>query len=135
MMLRMIDAAGRLLFLANQRSHLVAHLAEHPEVCLTFVHPDEELYVAISGSAEIESDPAQIRPLWTWAYRIWHPLRWRDPNLVLLAVSVKDVEYWVAPSTLPTRLLRSFQRSLTHRPNNNATHGTLIVDTPHAPLP
>ena len=88
-----------------------------------------------TGTAEIGSDPAQIRPLWTWAYRVWHPLMWRDPNLVLLAVAVKEVEYWVAASTLPTRLFRSIQASLTHRSRGNATHGTLVVDTPHAQVP
>ena len=135
MMLRTVDAAGRLLFFADQRSQMVAHLATHPQVSITFVHPHQDLYVAISGTGAIGSDPAMIRPLWKWSYRVWYPRGWRDPNLVLLEVAVKELEYWFAPSTRTTRLLRSIQALLTHQSHEEAHHGILTVGAHHGALP
>jgi general stress protein 26 len=135
MMLRTIDADGRLLFLASQRSLIVAHLAAHPQVSITFVQPHDGLYVAIFGIGAIASDPAQVRPWWNWSYRAWYPRGWRDPDLVLLTVAVKQLEYWFAPSIRATRAARSIQASLLHRSGEDATHGILIVNGQHEPLP
>jgi general stress protein 26 len=132
MTLQAIDAAGRLMFLIDQRSETVSDVATHPLVSVTFVAPHHDLYVAVAGHAAVGSDPAQVRRLWKWSYRAAHPQRWRDPNLVVLAVAVKEVEYWSASSRV-MRLMRTVQALLTRHPRTRMQHGVLIVEANHGP--
>jgi general stress protein 26 len=127
MLLRTIDEDGRLWFFASQQSDMVADLSVRPEVGVTFINRHDDLYIAISGRAEVRRDRVAIRRLWKWSYRVWYPGRWRDPDLVLLAVTVTRAEYWSASSTVMTRLGQSLQALCTRRPQNDAQHGVVML--------
>jgi general stress protein 26 len=133
MLLRTIDEDGRLWFLANQRSDTVADLSSRPQVSITFINRHDDLHIAVSGEAEVRHDRVEIRRLWKWSYRVWYPGRWHDPDLVLLAVTVKEAEYWSASSTGATRLGQSIRTLFTHRPQKDEQHGVVMLHASPGP--
>ena len=69
------------------------------QVSLAFVKPDENIYVSVSGIAEIVDDSAKVEQLWDASYEGWFPEGPKIPNLALIRVSVERAEYWDAPSS------------------------------------
>jgi len=71
-----------------------------PEVYLTFVYPNENVYLAITGEAFVSLDPEEARELWTHQEEAW----WSgldDPNLLVMRVELWRAEMWDSPLNCP----------------------------------
>ena len=67
-----------------------------PEVYLTFVYPNERVYLALTGEAFVGTDPEEARLLWTPQDEAW----WSgpdDPNLLVMRVELWRAEMWESP--------------------------------------
>jgi general stress protein 26 len=88
---------GDLWFITRLDSPKAREVARNRQVSLSYVRPEENVYVSVSGTAQLVSDPKKVEELWDPSYQGWFPGGPGDPHLVLIRVGVERAEYWVAP--------------------------------------
>jgi len=84
-------------FLTDRRGLKDDEVAACPEVCLTFVHAPEKVYLSLTGEASICRDSEQAHALWNKKQEVW----WDGPddvNLLVLRVDLKRAEMWDGPA-------------------------------------
>jgi general stress protein 26 len=89
---------GDLWFITRLESPKAREVRQHRQVSLSYVRPEENAYVSVSGTAQLVSDPKKAAELWDPSYQDWFPGGPSDPHLVLIRVSVERAEYWDAPA-------------------------------------
>jgi general stress protein 26 len=95
---------GDLWFLTQASAHKVEEVQEHQQVNLTYTKPDDNLFVSISGTAQLVRDQQKVKAYWKPFLKAWFPKGEDDPDLALLKVTVTSAEYWDAPSGTMGRL-------------------------------
>ena len=55
---------------------------------------ESERYLSVSGLAHIVDDRSMIKQLWKDEWEKWIPLKYEDPNIVLIKLDSKFGEYW-----------------------------------------
>jgi general stress protein 26 len=93
------DFAGALFFFTRYESAKAGEVREHSQVNVSYAEPDKQIYVSLSGSAEIIRERAVIEAHWSEAMRTWFPQGKADPDIAILKVNVDQAEYWDAPSS------------------------------------
>ena len=71
-----------------------------PEVYLTFVYPNENVYLALTGEVFVSMDPEHAQALWERMQETW----WSgpdDPNLLVMRVELWRAEMWDSPINCP----------------------------------
>ena len=94
-----IDSNGDLWFFTSASSHKVDEIEKLPKVNVSFADPDNQHYVAISGTAKLVRDRNKIDELWRPEFKIWFPNGKDDPDVALLRVSSEKAEYWDSPAS------------------------------------
>jgi general stress protein 26 len=89
----------RVWFFTEGDSPKVAEIRRHPKVNLAYASKDKNTYVSLSGVATVSRDQAIIDRFWNDAMKAFFPRGKDDPNLVLLDVVPRTVEYWDGPGT------------------------------------
>jgi general stress protein 26 len=98
---------GAIYFFTDARAHKDEEIARFPNVCLAFADTHRQKYVAVSGIAELVSDRAMVRELWSIPTKLW----WEspeDPNLRLIKVTPQDAEYWDTPGNVVSSIKVAF---------------------------
>lgn len=85
---------GDLWFFSHKEDPKVNEIAENPQVNVSFVAPDRDRYVSVSGKASLVGSEKRTELLWTDACQKWFPDGKDDPQLALLRVDVDYAEYW-----------------------------------------
>ena len=99
------DDDGTLWFFTEQDSSKVSEVQQDRHVNLGYSKPDDNLYVAITGTAQVVTDRAKIKQLWSEGLRGWFPKGSDDPNIALLKVTIDKGEFWDTPNST---LLRAY---------------------------
>jgi len=89
----------RVWFFTEADSPKVAEIRRNPKVNLAYASKDKNTYVSLSGKAGINRDPALRAQFWNDAMKAFFPKGCNDPNLVLLEVAPRTVEYWDGPGS------------------------------------
>ena len=92
------EADGTLWFFTERDSQKVDELQQDRHINLGYSKPEDNLYVAITGSAQIVTDRAKIKALWSEGLRAWFPNGSDDPNIALLKVTITKGEFWDSPN-------------------------------------
>lgn len=100
-----LDDSGILWFFISDTSQLATDISRHPKINVTFANPDDSVYVALSGHAEIIKYKEKAAELWNPAVAAWFPEGLDDPHLSLIKVSIYNAEYWDSHSN---KMLRIF---------------------------
>ena len=95
---------GDLWFFTKASAPKVDDVQHDQQVNLGYAKPGDNLFVSISGSAQLVRDRQKIDELWKPALKAWFPDGKDDPDLALLKVNVENAEYWDAPSGVAGRL-------------------------------
>ena len=95
----------RVWFFTEADSPKVAEIARHPKVNLAYASSDRNTYVSLAGTAEVNRDRRRIGRFWNDAMKAFFPNGKDDPNLVLLEVQVRSIEYWDGPGSLVGKLV------------------------------
>jgi general stress protein 26 len=98
------DFDGDLWFFTYDNAPKVGNVAVHPEVNLSYVKESDNLYVSVSGTAELVRDRKKMDDLWKPRLKTWFPNGTGDPHLALLKVHVESAEIWDIPSGKMGRL-------------------------------
>lgn len=98
-------ADGTLWFFSEKDSSKIGEVQQDRHVNLAYAKPEDNLYVAITGTAAVVTDPAKIKELWSESLRGWFPKGQDDPNIALLKVTITAGEFWDSPNST---LLRAY---------------------------
>ncbi|GAC1366491.1 MAG: pyridoxamine 5'-phosphate oxidase family protein [Ktedonobacteraceae bacterium] len=96
--LKDIEFDGDLWFFTHTSAPKVEQVQQHRQVNLSYAKPDANLYVTVSGTAQLVHDREKIKQTWKPFYKAWFPNGEDDPDLALLKVHVESAEYWDAPT-------------------------------------
>lgn len=99
------DFDGDVWFFTSDETHKIDEIEKDNRVNLAYSKPDDNVYVSISGRAEVVKDRAKIEELWSPILKAWFPEGLDDPHLCLLKVSAEQAEYWESPSGKVVQLL------------------------------
>jgi general stress protein 26 len=100
-----VDPDGNLWFFTAKDTPKTTELRANPAAQVSYTDPGKNLYVAVSGRAEVVRDPKKAKELWNPFYRAWFPKGLDDPELCLLKVAVERAEYWDSPSGAVVHLI------------------------------
>lgn len=102
---------GDLWFFTSRKSGKIDSIKRDQHVNLSYADPDDKRFASISGRAEIVTNPARIKDLWTPSMKTWFPKGPEDPDICLIRVYAESAEYWDSPSGAIVHLL-GFARAL-----------------------
>jgi general stress protein 26 len=89
----------RVWFFTEGDSPKVAEIRRHAKVNLAYASKEKNTYVSLAGVATVKRDQALIDEFWNDAMKAFFPKGRTDPNLVLIEVEPRTVEYWDGPGT------------------------------------
>lgn len=111
---------GTLWFFTRLKADKVEAIQEVPDVVVSYVDEDKNLYISASGPAVIQRDLELMEDLWHNGLRPWFPEGLDDNQLGLIKVTVEHAEYWDGPDNAVERLV-GFVRAAAARETYQAT--------------
>jgi general stress protein 26 len=118
-----LTADGDLLFYTRRDAPKVGEATHHP-VNVAYADAKGNTFVSVSGSATLDTDPAEIRAHWKPELQAWFPGGVDDPQIALLRVRVERAEYWDAPHG-PIAGVMEFVKAVTGKPASIGEHATI----------
>ncbi len=104
---------GVIWFFTGYESHKTHEIQHDAHVNLSYSKPSDELYVSISGKAQVLRDQQKIDELWNPAMKTWFPQGKEDPNVGLIKVTIDKAEYWDVPNSAVIHLYGMVKAALT----------------------
>ncbi len=89
-----LEFDGDLWFFTYASTPKVDEVKQDQHVNLSYAKPDDNLYVSVSGTANLVHDRQKMEQLWKPILKTWFPKGLEDPDLALLKVGVTKAEYW-----------------------------------------
>lgn len=108
-----VEFDGTLWFFTMADAPKVGEVKRDQQVNLSYAKPDDQLYVSISGTAELIRDQQKVKEMWKPIYKAWFPSGENDPNLALLKVDAIQAEYWDSPSSKMVQLVLMAKAAIT----------------------
>lgn len=127
MVVQEIDDDGCLWFFTSRNTEKVQDAVKDARVAVNFVDAHEELFVTVSGLAEIVDDSEKEHALWSPELRSWFPDGVDAPDLVLVKVRVEHVEAWDAAQSAMVQVTRFVRAAVTGTPAWGGHHEVLDV--------
>lgn len=93
-----IDGAV-LWFFVRRSSPKMLEIARDAKVNVAYASKDRNVYVSIAGTARVVDEQSTIDALWSDALKAYFRRGRKDPNLVLIRVDMRTVQYWEGPSS------------------------------------
>ena len=118
-----MTADGDLLFYTRRDAPKVDEAA-HAPVNVAYADAKGNTYVSVSGSAMVDTDPAEIRAHWKPELKAWFPGGVDDPQIALMRMRVDRAEYWDAPHGPIVQVLE-FVKAATGAPTSIGDHATI----------
>ena len=111
---------GELWFFASHSSDLVRQIENYALVNLTFSNAKDFSFLSARGFAEVIQDKEKQEELWNPFYSSWFSQGLNDPDLCLIKVVVKSVDYWKSPESKLVRLVGFAQAMISGKKHNPA---------------
>ncbi len=89
----------RIWFMTEADSPKVAEIKRNPKVNVAYSSKDANTYISAAGDARVRRDQALIDSFWNDAMKAFFPKGKDDPNLTLIEVQVRTIEYWDGPGS------------------------------------
>jgi general stress protein 26 len=125
MLVQDVDDHGWLWFLTDRSSRKACELSRNPEAAILFQSPHGDRHVSVYGTAVVVEDDVKVNRIWNPTYRAWFPKGRRDPEIVLIAVRIARVDYWLVPRSRLSRAFHAVKAIATGRRYEAGGHGTL----------
>lgn len=88
------DCEGYVWFFTNLESEKVEEIKRDPSVNVSYTDQAAQVYVSISGRAEIVEDRGRIEEYWKPSMQEWFPEGLESSDLALLKIEMLQAEYW-----------------------------------------
>lgn len=112
-------------FFTSTLTDLWEHIAAAPQVNLSFVHTEDNLFVSVSGEAERVVDRELIHHMWNAAVQAWFPAGPEDEHAVLVKVVPHAAEYWDSDESKMVRMFQYARAALTGERPDPGEHGSI----------
>lgn len=89
----------RIWFMTEADSPKVAEIRRNARVNVAYASKDANTYISAAGDARVRRDQALIDAFWNDAMKAFFPKGKDDPNLTLIEVQVRTIEYWDGPGS------------------------------------
>lgn len=122
-----MDEDGDLWFFTSDETHKVDEIEADSRVNAAYSKTDDNVYVSVSGRAELVKDRQKIEELWNPILKAWFPDGLDDPHLSLLKVSVEEAEYWDSPNSKIVQLYGFVKAVVTGKPAGGGDHGKVSL--------
>lgn len=86
-------------FMTEADSPKAAEIRRHAKVNVAYASKDANTYISAAGDARVVRDQALIDRFWSGALKAFFPKGPNDPNLTLIEVRVRTIEYWDGPGS------------------------------------
>jgi len=116
---------GDLWFFTNDDTHKVDEIERDNRVNVAYAEPEDNVYISVSGRAQLVKDKDKIEELWNPILKAWFPKGLDDPTLALLRISVEEAEYWDSPNSKIVQLVGFVKALVTGTPANGGEHGKI----------
>jgi general stress protein 26 len=93
-----VEFDGDLYFFTKVSAPKVNEVERDRHVCVSYVAPEDQRYVSMSGLARPLRDRTKMEQFWVPELQAWFPDGLKDPDVGLLWISVTQAEYWQGPS-------------------------------------
>jgi len=114
---------GRMWFFTPVARGIADDVKRDPEVHLSVMDKDDDLFVSLRGEAEVERNPAKAKELWSTMAGAWFPGGPDDPNLGVMHIDVHHGDYWDVKASKLVQFYEMAKASLTKRtPENLGDH-------------
>lgn len=88
-----VDFDGKSYYFTYEESDKVKQIAANPQVQLAF-EGNDNLYVAVTGQAELIRDKAEFEKHWVNDLNQWFEQGTDTPGMVLVCVKATQAKYW-----------------------------------------
>ena len=109
------DRGDVLWFFASKRGEPALDIGDGADVNVAYADPGKDAYVSIAGTARIVDDRQKKKELWNTIAKSWFPGGVDDPDLTLIAISIRHAEYWDVKASHVTQLVQMAAAALTGR--------------------
>ena len=113
---------GDLWFFTRASAPKVEEVEHEHQVNVAYADPSDQLFVSVSGTANLVRDKAKADQLWTPAMKAWFPGGTEDPDVALLKVHVEKAEYWDTPNSTFVHIVGFVKATVTgkaYKPGKN----------------
>lgn len=100
------DYDGTLYFFTPKDDAKVFEIEQDRDVCITFSNPERNIYVSMTGKAELTDDQELIDKYWNEWAAAWFEGGKQDPQLGMLKVKIKRGEHW---DTKESEMIQMFE--------------------------
>ena len=114
---------GRMWFFIPITGGIADEVKRDPEVHISVMDKDDDLFVSLRGEAQVMRDPPKAKELWSAMAGAWFPGGPEDPALGILQVDVHHGDYWDVKSSTLVQFYEMAKASITKRtPENLGDH-------------
>ena len=125
MLVQDVDDQGWVWFMTDRSSRKACELSRNPDASVVFQSPRGDRYLSVHGTAVVVQDDHKVGRLWNPTYRAWFPKGRHDPEIVLVALRIARVDYWLVPRSRLSRTAGAAKALITGRRSAAGGHGTL----------
>lgn len=108
-----IEEDGIIWFFTSKVVKCSADIRLNPNIGLSYSDPKENMFVSVTGLAQITEDPLKINALWNESLVAWFPKGKNDPDIALIRIEVTEAEYWDSPNSKIAQIIGFVKASLT----------------------
>ena len=120
-----IDADGTMWFFTKESSHKVDEIEESKKVSIAITDESSNNYLMIHGVGNLSKDKHTMKKLWSPLMKVWFPLGLDDPDMVLIKVTPKEVNYWDSSSSKMIVLFNMLKAIVTGNEYTEGEHGKI----------
>ncbi|MEX2468161.1 MAG: pyridoxamine 5'-phosphate oxidase family protein, partial [Pseudohongiellaceae bacterium] len=107
---------GTLWFITSESSAKADELSDNKQVCLAYADVQKDVYVSLSGTADLTPDRALIAKFWNPIAEAWFEDGSVDDDVTLLEIRVEQAQVWDAHKNAMTLLFEQVRARLTDAP-------------------
>lgn len=85
---------GMLYFYTSKSDAKAFEIEQDRDVCLTFSNPKDNVYVSLTGKANVSKDQELIDKYWNPFVAAWFENGKDDPDVTMLKVKISKGEHW-----------------------------------------
>jgi len=120
-----IDEDGTMWFFTRASSYKVEEIEESKKVSIAITNESSQNYLMINGSGNLVSDKVKMKELWSSILKAWFPLGLNDPDIILIKVTPKEVNYWDSSSSTMVVLFNMLKAIATGKEYEEGEHGKI----------
>lgn len=98
---------GTLWFFTDLASEKVFELEGDNDVCISFMDPDKDVFVSLTGVGRPTQDKALVERFWNSFVAAWFPEGKESPNVGLIEIKVQKGEHWNADSSKMVQMYKT----------------------------